>query len=196
MEVNRTGSMSFNDKFDHLNQSMNQRISSLIERLDSMSQVSSTQTENILVLLKALETHSSQTIPLRQSRELNYTGKILQEDASACKTNSSNEMSQELLGSVQRLIELAKHKEGTKYSEEAQNIIDDLDRLLEYAIREISLSKSATNKSRKRSSCAVEVNGAADTRELKKARGHLMSSRIIGINRGSKVGASPLWGNF
>ena len=162
-------------------------ISSLEQKVDRIPEMSAMQSENVCTLIRALQDQISglsaqietpEGIPHHASRSFETSGNVGNiEDLG---------VQDELLESLGRLSQLAKQKEGTIVDEEAQDIIDDLDILLNAVSMHLSPSKHAAHPSMKRPIDIVDEGSSIGGRDLERIRGLLNSSLSIDVNQGGE----------
>lgn len=159
-------------------------VAPLFQRMEQAAGVSATQYENISVLLQALQhqvsglvNHSShrEPVPHREPPGFDSSG--------STDSKADSQPDHELLNRIERLCQLAKQKEGQKYDNEAEGIIDDLDALLESVSVQLSHSSSEYRPCRKRPIDVVQEEGNNNGRQLKRIRGLLTSSDSVMINQ-------------
>ena len=177
MKSHKDASLSAHDQF-------REAISSLGQKVNRIPGMSAMQSENVCTLIRALQDQISglsaqigtpEGIPHHVSRSFETSGNVGNiEDLGG---------QDELLESLGRLSRLAKQKEGTIVDEEAQNIIDDLDVLLNAVSMHLSPSKHTAHSSMKRSIGIVDEGNSIDGRDLKRIRGLLNSSPSIDVNQ-------------
>lgn len=162
-------------------------ISSLGQKVERIPDMSAIQSENVCTLIRALQDQISglsaqigtpESIPHHVSRSFETSG-----NAGNIEDLGGQD---ELLESLGRLSRLAKQKEGTIVDEDAQNIIDDLDILLNAVSMHISPRKHATHPSMKRPIGIVDEGSSINGRDLKRIRGLLNSSLSIDVNQGAR----------
>jgi hypothetical protein len=159
-------------------------VAPLIPRIEQIAEVSTTQYENIAVLLKALQRQvsglkhpSSQSQPAapRERRSVDFPGLM--------DSKVDSEPDHELLNRIERLCQLAKAKEGQKSDNEAESIIDDLDALLGSVSVQLSHNSSQYHPSRNGRLDVVQEESDNNGRELKRIRCLLTSSDSVMINQ-------------
>lgn len=155
-------------------------LASLVSKVDH----STAQSEDIHVLLRAILDQVSGV-----SAQVAYVDRNSHRESRTClspTTNSLNDADEpgknhELLNSLERLAELVKQKQETKYDAEAHSIIDDIDVLLQLVSAQLSEESNGTHTSKKRP-VEVDEEVTLSSRELKRVRGLLTSSNSMMVN--------------
>ena len=161
-------------------------LANVIPKIEHISEMSAAQSDNICVLLRAIQDQVSGLstqiskpgrIPHRQPRRSSDHGLIDNSDDS--------EEDCELLESIERLCQLAKQKGGTFSDSDAEIVIEDFDALLKSALLQPLLTKSAFRGSRKRPISMVQEENSDDdgSRDLKRIRSLLTSSDFLFVNQ-------------
>ena len=180
MKSHKDASLSAHEQF-------REAVSSLEQKVDRIPEMSAMQSENVCTLIRALQDQISglsaqigtpEGIPHHVSRSLETSDNV----GNIEDLGGQNE----LLESLGRLSRLAKQKEGTIVDDEAQDMIDDLDILLDAVSMNLSHSKHATHPSMKRPIGIVDEGSSIDGRDLKRIRGLLNSSLSINVNQGGE----------
>ena len=138
-----------------------QEIAGLSSKMGEFSSMSTSQHESLLAKLEQLE-HQITTPAHPDADKLEIRAKTrddIKEEAHRKAALEANESEAELKASLQRLYLLARKKEKTAFSAEAQNIIDDLDKILNVVSQKIGspdldLLNGHTRK-RKRRYCVI-----------------------------------------
>jgi hypothetical protein len=159
-------------------------IASLVQTVEQIPKMSAQQSENTLILLRAIENQVSRIFAHigGPSRIAPHRAQSFQTSGSTSNANGYAERS-ELLGSITRLCQLAKQEQATKCDTEAQTIVDGLDALLEFASAQLGNRTSEAHGSRKRPIDMARDENNANGRELKRIRGLLASSDSIVVNQ-------------
>jgi hypothetical protein len=159
----------------------------LERKLDQIPGMSAMQSENICVLLKALQDQVSGLSTQIRCPEHIPQCKPLSSDVPEKTDNKiDSEKDHELLQSIERLCQLAKQKGRTLSDNEAEIIADDLNALLDSVSVQLSHRRSDSHASKKRSIDLVEKENSIDGRELKRMRSLLTSSDSIAVNQGGR----------
>lgn len=155
--------------------------------MDQIPEMSAMQSENICVLLRALQDQvSGLSSQMRGPEHIPHRKPLSPDDPGQTNNDIDSEKGHELLQSIERLCQLAKQKGGTVSDKEAEVIADDLNALLDSASVQLSHGKSESHASKKRSIDLVEKERSIDGRELKRMRSLLTSSDSILINQGGR----------
>lgn len=174
---------SVNDVSLSIQEQIRDTVTPLFSRMEQIAGLSTTQNENISVLLRALQhqvsgsvNHSNlQPVPHREARGFDFPG--------LRDSKGDSEPDHELLNCMERLCQLSKQKEGQKSDNEAEGIINDLDALLESVSVQLSHSSSEHRPFRKRPIDVAQEEGNNNGRELKRIRNLLTSSDSVMINQ-------------
>jgi hypothetical protein len=156
----------------------------LARQLDQIPEMSAIQSENICVLLRALQDQMSGI-----SSQISHQARMpLREppgfDVPTLTDNThDSENDDELLESIERLCQLAKDKGRTTSDDEAKSIIDDHHALLESAPVESLNCNSESHTSRKQPIGMFQQRGNDNDRELKRVRSLLTSSDSVMISQ-------------
>ena len=171
-------------------QQLRNNLTPLAQKLDQIPEMSALQSENICVLLKAIQEQisglSAQASLPGRSRCQESPSHVVFEGP---EKNPEIEEDPELERGIERLSQLAKAKEGTVTDTEAETITDDLNALLESVTSQTSRKDVESMKNRKRTIDEVEGESKIDGREMKRIRSLLDSASAIVIN-GTGIGQS------
>ena len=155
----------------------------IIPRLEKMSEMSATQSENMHVLLRAIYDQVSGTSNhVSQPERMPLREKLGSDVPTPVDINEDSENDHELMESIERLCQLAQEKAGTTTDSEAEIIIDDLNALLGCASGKSLNSDFDSCASQKRPLDMVQQESSDDGRELKRIRSLLTSSDSVMIN--------------
>ena len=165
----------------HLGHHRSNSITAMTRRVEEIPQASQAQTEDIRVLLQALESRISGL-----SNQINVSQRDPQSQPTEDAGNDrAAEKESELLESIGRLRNLVSSKDTIARDEEAQSVINDLGQILKEVSR---LSGDGRAFSSKRKAGTIEDNtGGISLPELKRLRRLFTSSHSIQINSGSKA---------
>ncbi len=159
-------------------------VASLVQKVDHIPEMSAKQSEDIWVLLRAIQNQvSGLSAQVGSTDPISHHGPRTFDASESSKRQDDSGELHELLESIERLCQIAKQKQRTTCDMEAQTIIDDLDALLESASVQLQHRKSKSHASRKRSFDMVEEEGNIDCRELKRIRGLLAASDAMMVNQ-------------
>ncbi|ERF71232.1 hypothetical protein EPUS_08150 [Endocarpon pusillum Z07020] len=161
----------------------------VIPKIEHISEMSLAQSENVCVLLRAIQDQvSGLSTEIRRPERIARLQPQCSKGLDPTDDCGDPEEDCEPLESIERLCQLAKQKGGALSNNDAEVIISDLDALLAFASVPSLHTKSKSPVPGKRQSGMVqEKNNHSSNRELKRMRNLLGSSDTLVVNQKGKA---------